>query len=290
MIVNFGSLNIDHVYRVPHFVRPGETLNSAAYQRFCGGKGFNQSVALLKAGADAIHVGRVGPDGGDFLAVFDSLGAESSAVEKLEQPGGHAIIQVDTQGENCILLHGGANRSFTSADVERLLQPFGAGDWLLVQNETSAIPEAIGLAAAKGMKVAANPAPMGKEVLDWPLQSLDLLVVNEIEASELSGATEVAEIFKALAQKCPQALIVLTLGAEGVVARDRNGKQVRSAATKVEVVDTTAAGDTFLGYFMAAWVKGGDLEVCLERACRAAALAVSRAGASDSIPLASELD
>ena len=285
-ILNFGSVNIDHVYTVPHFVRPGETLASTRYAVFSGGKGFNQSTALARAGARIAHAGMIGADG---AWLRDSLAADGADVAHLairDEPTGHAVIQVDTSGQNCIIICGGANRAITATYANEVIAHFGDGDTLLLQNEISAIPEIIRAASARGLRIVFNPAPMGQEVLDYPLDLVDLFIVNEVEASELSGAAPDAvpeSVLDTLRAKFPRAGVVLTLGAAGSIA-DIDGERVAVAAKPVQAVDTTAAGDTYIGYFLAARQRGLSLREAMKKATEAAAICVSRAGAAPSIP------
>ena len=285
-ILNFGSVNIDHVYTVPHFVRPGETLASTRYAIFSGGKGFNQSTALARAGAKVAHAGMIGADG---VWLKESLAADGADITHLaigDEPTGHAIIQVDASGQNCIIIFGGANRAITAAYAKEVIAHFGKGDTLLLQNEISAIPEIIHAASERGLSIAFNPAPMGQEVRDYPLDLVDLFIVNEVEAAQLAGvAAETAPdvVLNALRAKFPLAGVVLTLGASGSVA-DIGGERVAVAARRVKAVDTTAAGDTYIGYFLAARQRGLSLREAMEKATEAAAICVTRAGAAPSIP------
>jgi ribokinase len=289
-ILVFGSLNIDHVYQVEHLVRPGETLPSTAYRRFQGGKGANQSVALARAGAPVFHAGRVGREGmwlRDELAV---QGVDVAQVAVGDVPTGHAIIQVDRDGENAILLYGGANLTVSGADARGVLAQFGPGDWLLLQNEISAMPDILRAAAARGLLVAFNPAPMTPEVQDYPLDGVSLFVVNETEGAALAGIENAspASIVGTLQRRFPRAAILLTLGGDGsLYARD--GERIRTPAQAVEAVDTTAAGDTFIGYFLAELLAGEPTVQALTIATKAAALCVTRPGAAVSIPRRSEL-
>ena len=286
IILNFGSVNIDHVYTVPHFVRPGETLVSERHTIFSGGKGFNQSTALARAGAKVAHAGMIGADG---VWLRDSLASDGADVTHLavrDEPTGHAVIQVDASGQNCIIICGGANRAITASHAEEVLSHFGSGDTLLLQNEISAIPEIMRAAHARGLRIVFNPAPMGPEVSGYPLDLVDLFIVNEIEAAELAGmeADSVPEvILDALRAKFPRAGVVLTLGAAGSVA-DINGERVAVAAKRVKAVDTTAAGDTYIGYFLASRQRGLSLRDAMEKATEAAAICVMHAGAAPSIP------
>ncbi len=285
-ILNFGSVNIDHVYTVPHFVRPGETLASTRYAVFSGGKGFNQSTALARAGARVSHAGKIGADGVWLKEALAADGADVSSLLVCEEPTGHAVIQVDASGQNCIIICGGANRAIVPADAEKVLARFDSEDILLLQNEISAIPGIMRAAKARGLAIAFNPAPMGHEVLDYPLELVDLFIVNEVEAAELAGVSEstVPEtVLDALRAKFPHAGVLLTLGSAGSLA-EINGERVEVPARRVEAVDTTAAGDTYIGYFLAGLQRGASLRAAMEAATEAAAICVTHAGAAPSIP------
>jgi len=303
-VLNFGSVNIDHVYSLDHFVRPGETLAARSYRRFSGGKGFNQSTALARAGAAVSHAGAIGADGAWLRDALAADGADVSLLRTVEAPTGHAVIQVDASGQNCILIDGGANRALAPEDAERAVEGFGEGDVLLVQNETSVIPETMRAAKAKGMRIAFNPAPMDAEVAGYPLGLVDLFIVNETEADALAriageaasasatpleGVPESAALaLAALRAAWPQADVLLTLGAHGAVA-DVGGERVFVPAAEADVVDTTAAGDTFIGYFLASRLAGASLREAMETATAASAFCISHAGAAPSIPRRADL-
>jgi ribokinase len=287
-ILNLGSLNIDHVYRVPHFVRPGETLSSDSYQQFAGGKGFNQSVALARAGATVFHAGKIGPEGGWLLEILREAGASTDYVFQEETPTGHALIQVEESGENAIILYGGANRTISPADVEQVLGHFSAGDFLLLQNEISSMPEIIRRGSERGLRIVFNPAPMEATVLDYPLEAVSLFIVNEGEGQALTGESDPDAILTAMRGRFPQAATVLTLGAAGAIYADETVR-VEVPAVAVKAVDTTAAGDTFTGYFLAALSSGEAVEAALHLAAKAAAICVTRPGAADSIPWIEEV-
>ncbi|MFN2145942.1 MAG: PfkB family carbohydrate kinase [Anaerolineales bacterium] len=152
-VLNIGSLNIDHVYSVAHLARPGETIHCREYHQFCGGKGLNQSVALAQAGADTFHAGQ-------FLkARLEAAGVNTGWIETVPDiASGHAVIQVDQEGQNSITIYGGANQTFTEQDVNRILSAFSAGDILLLQNEVNCLPQMIRQAREKEMVVFFNPA------------------------------------------------------------------------------------------------------------------------------------
>lgn len=290
----FGSLNIDYVYQVPHFVGGGETLAAGSLSRFSGGKGLNQSIALARAGLEAWHAGAIGRDGRFLLEELQEAGVHTGYVEVLEDVStGHAIIQRTPSGENCILLYGGANRSITRDQVDRVLADFGPGDALVLQNEISQLPYLAERAKARGMTVALNPSPMEEGLL--PLLPLaDYLLLNEIEAAQLcqglgSALPEAEEdLAAALAAALPSTAVVLTLGPRGSLYADGT-RLARQAAVPVRAVDTTAAGDTYTGFFLAGALEGRGVEWAMEFAAAAAAIAVTRPGAAPSIPSREEV-
>ncbi len=282
-ILNLGSVNIDHVYEVEHFVRPGETLNSLSYQVFAGGKGFNQSIALARAGAKPLHAGRIGRDGAWLRERLQQDGIDTTHLHESDAPTGHAIIQVIPAGENAIVLHGGANQALTETDLDAALNSLSPGDYFLTQNETNLVPWALQKARDLKLKIVFNPAPMSAAIRDYPLQLVDLFVLNETEAEGLTGETDPAAIRREMLARYPGSATVLTLGSRGAVYFDADQLHQESAPT-VEAIDTTAAGDTFIGYFLAEIMQSNDPAQALKQGCRAAALCVTRPGAADSIP------
>ena len=289
-VLCFGSLNIDYTYRVDHFVGKGETLAAESLQVFSGGKGLNQAIALARAGAETWMAGAVGEDGRFLLDELAAAGVRTDHVSVLQQVRtGNAIIQNDKTGDNCILLYGGANRAVTEAQADAALGHFCAGDWLLLQNEINQLPYIMRQAHARGMKIAFNPSPMEARVLDFPLEYVDLFLLNRVEAAQLAGQDGAADdLLRVLGEQFPGAAVVLTLGEQGAVYAD--GEQtIRQAAYPAEAVDTTAAGDTFTGFFLASLLRGEGVPQAMERAARAAAIAVTRRGAAPSIPTLAEL-
>lgn len=292
-ILNFGSLNLDKTYRVPHILRPGETLASTGYAVYCGGKGLNQSIALARAGAEVIHAGKVGLDGGSLTAALSESGVDVHlvGVEK-EIPTGQALIQIDEAGQNCILLYGGANQAVDSAYIRRVLDGFGSGDWLLLQNEISGMEEIITLAHRQGMTIVLNPSPVTESLRGMGLERVDWFILNEIEGAALAGlelGTDPDILCSRLLAAYPGAKFVLTLGGDGSVYADRENR-CQQKAFPVQAVDTTAAGDTFTGYFFAWLLEGQPPARAMEAAAMAAAIAVGRPGASPSIPFRREVE
>ncbi|MBZ9556851.1 MULTISPECIES: ribokinase [unclassified Modicisalibacter] len=291
MLYNYGSINIDHVYRVPHLVRPGETLTSHGYRQVLGGKGANQSLAMARAGGDVTHWGRLGQQDRWVLETLASAGVDITPIELTAEPSGHALIQVDDQGENAIILHPGANHGFTDAHLATLMASARAGDWLLLQNECNALERLLIRAEAQELRIAFNPAPMSANVLRLPLERCQLLFLNRGEAAALVDRDEhdtVDGLLEALRQRLPESQVVLTLGRDGVVFQDAT-RRLRLPAHSVEAIDTTAAGDTFIGYFMAALQRDNDIVEALRLASAASALCVQREGAAPSIPVFSEV-
>ncbi|MBR0356904.1 MAG: ribokinase [Clostridia bacterium] len=282
-ILNIGSLNLDYVYAVPHFVAAGETLLSSRRDVFAGGKGLNQTVAAARAGAKVFHGGAVGADGGMLLDLLRDAGADVSAVARVDVPTGHAIIQVSPQGENSIIILGGANRAVSPETVAAALDKVDAGDILLLQNEINGLDGIIRRAAEKGLRILFNPAPMEASVKDLPLQLLDTLIVNEGEGQALGGDMD------ALRAAYPRQRILLTQGSRGACLWT-GSECLFQPAFPVKAVDTTAAGDCFLGYYAAALAESLPYAEALRLAAAASALAVQRQGAAPSIPLRREVE
>lgn len=287
-VLNFGSLNIDYVYKVDNFLKPGETKAARSLDVFAGGKGLNQSLALARAGARVAHAGRIGAEGRFLVEKLEAAGVDASRVEISSNANGHAIIQVDERGRNCILLFGGANRDIDEAFIARALENFGAGDILLLQNEIASIPLIMAKAKARGMTIVMNPAPFDAGIASYPLGLVDIFILNEIEAADLAGVGDPEAAAIALGARFPTAKIVVTLGSEGSLCVE-GGRVIRQKAYKVKAVDTTAAGDTFSGYFLAGLLEGLDTASSLDLGARAASICVTRQGAADSVPARAEL-
>lgn len=282
-ILNIGSLNLDYVYAVPHFVAAGETLLAGRRDVFPGGKGLNQTVAAARAGAQVFHGGAVGADGGMLLDLLRDAGADVSAVARVDVPTGHAVIQVTPQGENAILILGGANRAVSEATVAAALEKVDAGDILLLQNEINGLDRILRRAAEKGLRILFNPAPMEAAVKDLPLHLLDTLIVNEGEGKALAGDMD------ALRAAYPGQKILLTEGSRGATLWT-GSECLFQPAFPVKAVDTTAAGDCFLGYYAAALAENKPYADALRLAAAASALSVQRQGAAPSLPLRGEVE
>lgn len=288
-ILNFGSLNVDHVYEVEHFVEPGETLSSKGLFTNCGGKGLNQSIAAQKAGNTVVHAGLIGAGGEMLREKLAESGVDTSLLKDHESTAGHAIIQVNQGGQNCILLYGGTNQLLTRDYIDEVFDVFGAEGMILLQNETNEIGYIMEVAHQRGLQIALNAAPMNEKVLAYPLHLLDWLIVNEVEGRQIAGCESDDEILPALKEKYPEVKILLTLGSKGAICH-AEGKTCAIGTYPVDVVDTTAAGDTFTGYFLYGVINGKAIEESLLLATTASTLAIGVKGASDSVPRKAEVD
>ena len=284
-ILSLGSLNFDLVYRVPHVNLEGETIAARNFDEKIGGKGLNQSIALARAGADVAMAGCVGEDGAPLIETLRAAGVNADLIRTVNGRSGHAIIQLADSGANAIVIYGGANDRITPTMIDETLAHFSAGDWLLLQNETANVDYAIRAAKAHGMKVALNPSPISDALLRYPLELVDLFILNEIEGQTLAGVTQNdgRAILASLADRFPAAAIVLTLGERGALYHDES-TDLFCPAFDAPVVDTTAAGDTFCGFFLSGTIRGMSPADALTMASRASALAIGTLGAAVSIP------
>ena len=287
-VLNIGSMNIDYVYNVDHIIQPGEREATGGMNVFLGGKGINQSIAVAKAGAEVYHGGMIGEDGQAFLDACDEYGVNSENILKIEGKTGHTIIQIDKNAQNCILLFGGANQMLTEDFVDGVLDKFEAGDILLLQNEVNQMPYIVNKAYAKGMVIALNPSPFNEKLDEVDMTKISIFLLNEVEGGQITGLTEPEEIMNKMREMFPHAKIVLTLGKDGAMYCD--GSQIYfQPVFKVDAVDTTAAGDTFTGYFLAGIIEGMEPAEILKMSAKASSIAVTRAGAVPSIPYRKEV-
>ncbi len=289
-VLNFGSLNVDYVYDVDHFVLPGETISAKGRSIFSGGKGLNQSVAMAKAGVDIYHAGSVGTDGAILLDTLKEAGINTDYIIKQDAPGGHTVIQVDKNGQNCIIVYGGTNRMLSTEFIDGVLENFGEGDILVLQNEINNIPYIMDRAYDKGIDIVLNPSPYDEIIDTLPLEKVKYFIINEIEGARLSGTEDFDGIIPAIAKKYPNAKVLLTMGEQGSMYYD--GSEIyKQDIFKVKAVDTTAAGDTFLGYFIYGLTVRENMHIAavLKMAAKASSMAVSKKGAAGSIPTREEV-
>lgn len=288
-VLNIGSLNLDYVYSVPHIVGAGETLASRDMNIYPGGKGINQSIALAKAGADVYHCGMIGDDGTVFLDACKEYGVNSDYIKQTDTKTGHAIIQIDDNAQNCILIYGGANQQLTKEFIDDVIDKFDKGDILLLQNEVNDIAYIVDKAYEKGLTIALNPSPYNEKLDAVDMSKISIFLLNEVEGEQITGAKEPDEIIKSLLEYFPEARIVLTLGGDGAVYADKDTK-ITQPVFKVNAVDTTAAGDTFTGDFLAGIIEGMPVADILRMSAKASSIAVTRKGAIPSIPYRSETE
>ena len=279
MIWNLGSINADNFYMLPHLPGPGETLAASRFRKGLGGKGANMSVAAARAGGRVEHIGAVGPDGKWAVDRLLEYGVDTRHVTQVETATGHANISVDKDGENSIVLFSGANHTVTEQMIGGAFTEASPGDILLMQNETLGQPYAAKTAKTLGLRVAYAAAPFGAEAIMAIMEQVDLLILNEVEAGQLTAATgkDINEL--------PMDDVVVTLGADGCKWVSNKAKTSQTfGAYEVEPVDTTGAGDTFTGYLIAGLDRGMGMPDAIDLAMQAGALMVTRHGTADVIP------
>lgn len=293
-VLNFGSLNLDYVYQVPHFVQPGETLSATEQAVNAGGKGLNQSIALARAGAEVYHAGCIGSAGLPLKKLLEENGVNTAYLKETNALQGNAVIQVTPSGENSILLFGGSNQAVTKAQVDETLAAFGNEDALILQNEINEMPYIVEKAYERGMIIVLNPSPFNEKLDDVDFNKISWFLVNEIEAEQISGEAEPERAWAVIHEKYPKTSAVITLGKSGskafMVRADGTVEKAEAAAFEVEAVDTTAAGDTYTGYFIQSLLSGKTLEQSMEIASMASAISVTRPGAAPSVPLREEVE
>lgn len=287
-VLNIGSLNLDYVYQVDHIVQPGETEASFDMNIFLGGKGINQSMALAKAGVKVYHGGMIGEDGQPFLEACKEYGVNADYIKMIAGKTGHAIIQLDKDAQNSILLYGGANQKLTEDFVDEVLSHFEKGDILLLQNEVNLLPYIVEQAYAKGMQVALNPSPFNEKLREVDLKKISIFLLNEVEGGQITGMTDPDDVLAKMREMFPHAKIVLTLGKDGAKYAEGDVTYYQPVF-KVQAVDTTAAGDTFTGYFLAGLIDGMAIPDVLKMSAKASSIAVTRKGAVQSIPMKEEV-
>lgn len=287
-IVNFGSCNIDYVYSLDHIVNVGETETTYKLETFAGGKGLNQSIALARAGAKVYHAGCIGEDGEMLREIMSDSGVDLSYIKNTTTKNGHAIIQVSAKGDNSIFIYPGSNAEVSKDYIDSVLEDFEKGDILLLQNEISNVNYIIEKAYEKQMQIILNPSPINEKINEIDFGKLTYIVLNEIEAKEISGSKTAEESLLFFSKNYPDLKIMLTLGSKGSVYFDNENK-ISQAAFLVDAVDTTGAGDTFTGYFVAGISQNENYCEILKKASAASAISVSKMGAAPSIPKIDEV-
>ncbi|NVF12503.1 ribokinase [Anaerococcus sp. AGMB00486] len=287
-ILNFGSVNIDSYFKVDHIARPGETISSISLKKKPGGKGLNQSIALKKVYDNLYHAGLFGNDGEFIKNLFEENSINTKFFRKSNSDTGNALIQVDKNGENSIVLYKGANFDIDEKFVDEVLDYFSKDDVLVLQNEISSLSYIVDKAKEKRMKIVLNPSPINEVIFNLDFSKLDLLILNETEAKDISKFSNNDEIIEFFRRTYPDLKVILTLGANGSIYFDKD-ELIKQKAYIVNTVDTTGAGDTFMGFFVGSYYKGDDIKKSMDLASIASALACMKDGASTSIPSIEEV-
>ena len=287
-ILVFGSLNIDHDYHMNHICMPKETTFADEYTVVAGGKGLNASIALARSSVHVYLAGNIGNDAALLEKVLAENGVDMTYLNHVDEPNGHAVIQIDEKGENAIFIYGGSNQSIREEYIDEVLSHFHKGDLIILQNEINNNAKVIEKAHEKGLTIMLNPSPVNDLLFTYPLDKVDFFFINEVEGAALTGKTEFKEILAEFLVKYPKARLIMTVGAEGAYYQDSQ-KQLFQPAFKVNAIDTVGAGDTFMGYFSYGLSQGYDEAGCLKLAAKAASITVTRKGAADSIPTLKEV-
>jgi ribokinase len=290
-ILDYGSLNIDKTFLLDHIVMPGETISSKNFKINAGGKGCNQAGALAKAGCNVYMAGKIGKDGLFLLDLLNSFKVNTEFINTNSEVTGQAIIQVSTSGQNSIILSAGANYENTTKEIDKTLENFSKGDYLILQNEINNIEYLINKGYEKGLKICFNPSPFTKDILKLPLEKISYFFVNEVEAAQISETEDTKDfiqILKKINKKFPTSHIIMTIGKDGAYYCYKENK-IFQEIIEAPVIDTTAAGDTFMGYYIASLIKGYNNQESLFFATKAASITVSKNGALISIPTEDEV-
>jgi ribokinase len=278
-IYNLGSINLDYVYEIPRLPTAGETLTANRTFINLGGKGLNISVALHRAGVDVVHIGAIGAEDTKAQALLAASGIRLAGIAYVDAPTGHAVVYVDAASENQIVIFPGANHAITEAHIRDCLRLARPGDWLVLQNETNVNATGLRIAREKGMKIALVAAPFDANTIPDLIPQVDLVSMNETETLQFEEA--IGGAFTDI----QDTTFLITYGAKGSLFY-HNGTTTKHPAFFVSAKDTTAAGDTFFGAFMAEYSSGTSPQQALPfaAAAAAAALKVQHKGAAAAIP------
>ena len=286
-VLVFGSLNIDNVYSLHRLPERGETLYCGSYEVHVGGKGLNQALALRKAGAQVVAAGKIGADGAFLTDYLSAGGVDVSEIDRTGAFTGHTVIEVDSEGQNQMILFGGANREIAPDYCDALLERHRDAALLLAQYETSCVAYMLEKARRAGIRTAFNPSPYVKELNGFPYEYADIIVLNESEGLQITGETDPQAAAVALQRK-NRGQVILTLGGRGALYCDGTGV-TEVPAFRAEAVDTTGAGDTFTGYCLQALLSGKAPREAMRIGAAAAAISVTKTGAAETIPDADEV-
>lgn len=288
-VLVFGSLNIDFIYKLEHIVMPNETIKSTTCEVSSGGKGLNQAMAFAKTGLPVYIASNLGKNGQVLADTLSSGNVDISLLNHVDEDSGEAIIQVDENGNNAIIVCGNCNEHITEEYIESVFSHFEKGDILVIQNEINNLDLIINTAKDKGIKLVFNPSPFNHVIKTLPMNKIDYLFINEVEGKQLTGFEDEKSIVKHILKDYQDMKIVLTLGERGAVYADKN-EYIYEPAKKVEVVDTVGAGDTFTGYFIYGVESGKTIKESLQMAAIASSIVIGRHGAGNSIPTLNEVE
>lgn len=288
-VLVFGSLNIDFIYKLEHIVMPNETIKSTTCEVSSGGKGLNQAMAFAKTGLPVYIASNLGKNGQVLADTLSSGNVDISLLNHVDEDSGEAIIQVDENGNNAIIVCGNCNEHITEEYIELVFSHFEKGDILVIQNEINNLDLIINTAKDKGIELVFNPSPFNHVIKTLPMNKIDYLFINEVEGKQLTGFEDEKSIVKHILKDYPDMKIVLTLGERGAVYADKS-EYIYEPAKKVEVVDTVGAGDTFTGYFIYGVESGKTIKESLQMAAIASSIVIGRHGAGNSIPTLNEVE
>ena len=293
-LISIGSANIDKVFEVTHFPKSGEAMATESLHTYVGGKGVNQAIAVGRAGSKIYYGGKIGGDGNIILNTLkeeNNVDISKLIVDPDAYTGVATVMVQQETAENCSLLYAGTNYEISDEDIDWMLDGFGKGDGLILQNEISGTSHLLEVAHEKGITTFLTPCPLRPILREMPeMQYVDWFFLNQGEGEYLtkmnSGTPE--ELCKALVAKFPDSKIMLTLGTDGSICYD--GKEyIRQKSYKVKEVDSTGAGDTFCGFCISRLMSGDSIQEAMDTASRASAICVARAGAAPSIPTLEEV-
>jgi len=284
-IFNLGSINIDYIYTLPRLLAAGETLASTSFSAALGGKGANQSIALARAGADVRHAGQLHEADTAWLDGLREAGVDCSHILAADISSGHAVVAVDEQtAENQIILNPGSNQALPAEMIAPFLASAQPGDWALAQNEVNLTEAFLRAAKQKNLHICYSAAPFVADITAGLLPIVDLLIVNHLEAEALTSFTGKPIDRHGIRH------VIITQGAKGASYRGSAAAAFDLPAVPVKAVDTTGAGDTYLGYVLAVLDEGQTIEQAMQIAATASALQVTRQGASAAIPTRAEVE
>ncbi len=287
-ILVFGSLNIDHNYQLDHIVKEKETTFANEYSVASGGKGLNASIAISKSGQHVYLAGNIGNDAKVLSDTLEKYNVDTTYLNQIDQPNGHAIIQIDKNGENAIFIYGGSNQCIQREYVDDVLSHFNKGDLLIMQNEINDEAYIINKAKEKGLLVFLNPSPFNSTILTYPLEKVDYFFINEVEGEGFTGEKDPEKILDKLKELYPKAKVILTVGSNGSYYQD-DKERIFQKAYKVKAIDTVGAGDTFMGYFVSGLSNNLPISDCMDLASKASSITCTRKGAAQSIPTLDEI-